>query len=153
MTLPKSAISLTGPESATALDPMTVTGRLTLADGAAPGVQRLDVTRILPDDSRTALSATTAADGTFTITDTPPVSGEIRYEVSWARTPNYQGSDASLTVPVAGRARRSPSPARRPARTASACSSPARWASTARCPQIPSRSELPGPSGTTAWTG
>ncbi|MEU1678444.1 hypothetical protein ABZ422_05060 [Micromonospora zamorensis] len=104
VTLPKSAISLTGPESATALDPMTVTGRLTLADGAAPGVQRLDVTRILPDDSRTALSATTAADGTFTITDTPPVSGEIRYEVSWARTPNYQGSDASLTVPVAGRA-------------------------------------------------
>lgn len=102
--LPKSAISLTAPASATALDPMTVTGRLTLADGAAPGVQQLDVTRILPDDTRTALSAITAADGTFTITDTPPVSGEIRYEVSWARTPNYQGSYASLTVPVAGRA-------------------------------------------------
>ncbi|MFU8872800.1 YncE family protein [Micromonospora sp. SL4-19] len=103
VTLPKSALSLAAPAAATALDPMTVTGRLTLADGAAPGVQPLGVTRILPDDTRTELSATTAADGTFTVTDTPPVSGEIRYEVSWARTPNYQGSQASLTVPVAGR--------------------------------------------------
>jgi YVTN family beta-propeller protein len=103
-TVPKSAISLTAPTSATALDPMTVTGRLSLADGAAPGAQQLAVTRILPDDTRTTLSATTAVDGTFTITDTPPVSGDVRYDVSWDGTANYQGSSASVTVPVAARA-------------------------------------------------
>jgi YVTN family beta-propeller protein len=103
-TVPKSALSLTAPASATALDPMTVTGRLTLADGTAPGVQPLAVTRTVPDGTSTPLSATTAADGTFTITDSPPVSGEIRYDVSWGGTANYQGSSASVTVPVAARA-------------------------------------------------
>lgn len=102
-TLPKSAISLTAPDSATALDPMTVTGRLTLSDGTAPGAQHLDVTRTLPDGSTTALSVTTAADGTFAITDTPPVSGDIRYDVSWTGNATYQASTASVTVPVAAR--------------------------------------------------
>ena len=102
-TLPKSAISLTPPNSATALDPMTVTGRLTLSDGSAPGAQQLEVTRTLPDGTSTALSATTAADGTFTITDTPPVSGDIRYDVSWTGNATYQGSRASVSVTVAAR--------------------------------------------------
>src|SRR4029453_14515457 len=82
-TLPKSAISLTPPASATALDPMTMTGRLTLSDGTAPGAQQLVVTRTLPDGTSTTLPATMAADGTFAINDTPPVSGDIRYDVSW----------------------------------------------------------------------
>jgi YVTN family beta-propeller protein len=103
-TVPKSAIALTAPSSATALDPMTVTGRLTLADGAAPGVQQIAVTRTVPDGTSTPLSATTAVDGTFTITDSPPVSGDVRYDVSWEGTANYQGSSASVTVSVAARA-------------------------------------------------
>jgi hypothetical protein len=103
-TLPKSAISLTPPASATALDPMTITGRLTLTDGTAPGVQQLKVTRTVPDGTSTTLSATTAADGTFTVTDTPPVSGDLRYDVSWDGNATYQGSNASVTVTVAARA-------------------------------------------------
>jgi YVTN family beta-propeller protein len=103
-TLPKSTISLSPPTSATALDPMTITGRLTLSDGAAPGAQKLGVTRTLPDGTSTTLSASTATDGTFAITDTPPVSGDIRYDVSWNGTSTYQSSSASITVPVAARA-------------------------------------------------
>ncbi|MGC5286317.1 YncE family protein [Micromonospora sp. DT231] len=102
-TLPASAISLTAPASGTALDPLRITGRLTLADGAAPGVQELQVTRTIPDGTWATLSVTTAADGTFTLTDVPPLSGQIRYDVYWNPTADYQRSTASVTVPVDGR--------------------------------------------------
>jgi YVTN family beta-propeller protein len=104
-TLAHSAIALAPPASATAGEPMSITGRLTLTDGAAPGAQQLTATRTLPDGTRTTLApVTTAADGAFTLTDTPPVAGDIRYDVAWAGNSTYQGSDASLTVPVARRA-------------------------------------------------
>ncbi|GGO25146.1 hypothetical protein [Micromonospora parathelypteridis] len=103
-TLSTSAISLTAPASATALDPISITGRLTLADGADPGVQQLLVNRVVPDGTWTTLSTTTTADGTFTLTDTPPLSGHLRYDAYWYGTENYEGSTASVTVPVAGRA-------------------------------------------------
>jgi hypothetical protein len=103
-TLPRSAISLTPPASATALEPMTITGRLTLSDGADPGAQRLAVTRTLPDDSKATLApVTTAADGTFSVADTPPVGGDVRYDVVWEGNAAYRGSSASVTVPVAKR--------------------------------------------------
>ncbi|MEU7756698.1 hypothetical protein [Micromonospora sp. NPDC049171] len=103
-TLPTSAITLTAPDSGIALDPLRVTGRLTLADGTDPGVQELQVSRTIPDGTWVTLSATTAADGTFTLTDVPPLSGQIRYDVYWNPTGDYHGSTASATVPVAGRA-------------------------------------------------
>ncbi|MET7946430.1 hypothetical protein [Micromonospora sp. NPDC005324] len=103
-TLPTSAISLTAPASATALDPITITGRLTLEDGAEPGAQELAVNRVVPDETWTTLHTTTAVDGTFTLTDIPPVSGHLRYDAYWFPTGNYQGSTASVTVAVAGRA-------------------------------------------------
>lgn len=103
-TLPTSAISLTAPASATALDPITITGRLTLEDGADPGVQQIVVNRVVPDETWTTLTTTTAVDGTFTLTDTPPQSGYLRYDAYWFPTENYQFSTASVTVPVAARA-------------------------------------------------
>lgn len=103
--LPGSTLALTAPASATALAPLTLTGQLTLADGAAPGAQQLTVTRRLPDGTTATLApATTAADGRFAVTDTPPVGGEVTYTVSWAGTAAYRGSTASVIVPVAKRA-------------------------------------------------
>jgi hypothetical protein len=103
-TLPTSAIALTPPATATALEPLTITGRLTLSDGTAPGVQQLAVTRTLPDDTRATLApVTTAADGTFSVTDTPPVAGSIRYDVAWDGNPTHRGSSESVTVSVAKR--------------------------------------------------
>ncbi|MEU8219825.1 hypothetical protein AB0C47_29125 [Micromonospora taraxaci] len=103
-TLPTSTISLTAPASATALDPLRVTGRLTLADGSDPGAQEIQVNRVLPDGTWATLTTTTSADGTFTLTDIPPLSGQLRYDAYWFPSGDYHGSTASVTVPVAGRA-------------------------------------------------
>ena len=104
-TLLSSAISLTPPAAATALEPLTIEGRLTLSDGQTPGAQTLSVRRTLPDGSTAALPAvTTAADGTFSVTDRPPVSGSLLYTVSWAGDATYRGSTVSVAVQVAKRA-------------------------------------------------
>ncbi|MFE9917072.1 hypothetical protein ACFYPG_18175 [Micromonospora sp. NPDC005553] len=103
-TLPTSAISLSAPASATALDPITITGRLTLEDGAEPGAQELFVNRVVQDEPWTTLHTTTAVDGTFTLTDAPPVSGHLRYDAYWFPAEKYQSSTASVSVQVAGRA-------------------------------------------------
>ncbi|MCM0673194.1 hypothetical protein NCC78_00390 [Micromonospora phytophila] len=101
-TLPGSTLTLSAPAAGTALEPLTVTGRLTLADGSAPGAQPLVVTRRMPDGSRATIDGvTTAADGTFTITDTPPVSGSYGYDVLWDGSSAYRWGTASVTVTVA----------------------------------------------------
>jgi YVTN family beta-propeller protein len=103
-TLPTSSVSLTGPASATALDPLTLTGRLTFSDGAAPGVATLTVTRSLADGSTATLpSVTTAADGTFSITDRPQDAGSVTYTATWAGDSGHRGSSGSFTVLVESR--------------------------------------------------
>ncbi|MFF0867509.1 hypothetical protein ACFYUV_37505 [Nonomuraea sp. NPDC003560] len=101
-TLPASTLTLTPPAAGTALKPLTVTGKLTLSDGSASGTQPLVVTRKLPDGtSATVAGVTTAEDGTFTITDTPPVSGVLTYDVLWEGSSNFRWSKVSTTVSVA----------------------------------------------------
>jgi YVTN family beta-propeller protein len=103
-TLPTSAISLSGPATTTALDPLTLTGRLTFSDGAAPGAQTVTVTRSLPDGSTSTLSpVTTHADGTFSITDRPSDAGTVEYTATWAGNADYRGSSGSFTVTVESR--------------------------------------------------
>ncbi|GHJ53129.1 hypothetical protein Nm8I071_24360 [Nonomuraea sp. TT08I-71] len=100
--LPPSTLALTPPTEATALAPLTLTGRLALSDGSAPGEQPLVVTRQLPDGTRSTLDGvTTAADGRFTVTDAVPVVGDVRYDVSWDGSAAFRWSSASLTVTVA----------------------------------------------------
>jgi sugar lactone lactonase YvrE len=101
--LPASTIALTAPASATALEPLTVTGRLTVGDGGSPGVQQLTVTRELSGGTTMLPPVTTAADGSFAITDTPPGGGEATYRASWAGSSAYRGSDGAVRVPVAKR--------------------------------------------------
>jgi WD40 repeat protein len=101
-TLAAFALALSVPQSATALQPLTLTGRLTFADGSTPGAQQLTVTRRLPDGTTASLPAvTTATDGTFTVTDTPPVAGDVTYQVIWDGDPAHRWSAASGTVTVA----------------------------------------------------
>ncbi|MFF0862242.1 hypothetical protein ACFYUV_10855 [Nonomuraea sp. NPDC003560] len=84
------------------LEPLTLTGRLALSDGSAPGAQPLVVTRRLPDGTRKTLPATTTtADGTFTITDTWPLGGTGTYEVSWPGSALYGQATATLGITVA----------------------------------------------------
>jgi YVTN family beta-propeller protein len=103
-TSPASTLTLTAPSGGTALERLTMTGRLTLPDGSAPGAQPLRATRRLPDGRSTTIpGATTAEDGTFTITDTPRVGGAIRYDVFWDGNSDFRWSTASVTVMVAKR--------------------------------------------------
>ncbi|WP_433347664.1 hypothetical protein ACQP25_30875 [Microtetraspora malaysiensis] len=100
-TLPASTMTLTAPSTATVFKPLTMTGRLTLPDGSAPGAQPLVVTRRLPDGTSTTLTGvTTAADGTFTITDTPPIGGAISYDVLWNGNSDFRWSRKPATVTV-----------------------------------------------------
>ncbi|WP_090931474.1 YncE family protein [Nonomuraea jiangxiensis] len=101
-TLPGSTLKLSAPPTGTALVPLTATGTLTLADGSAPGPQPLVVTRKLPDGTSTTIpGVTTAADGTYTFTDTPPVSGTITYDVFWNGNADFRWSRTSAAVTAA----------------------------------------------------
>ncbi|NYF56559.1 hypothetical protein [Micromonospora purpureochromogenes] len=101
-TLAPSSVAVTAPGTGTALVPLTVTGRLTLSDGSAPGAQPLVVTRRHPDGTGAALApVTTAADGTFSLTDTPPVGGTVGYEVLWDGNSAFRWNQGTATVEVA----------------------------------------------------
>ncbi len=97
-----SALTLTAPSEATALKQVTFSGRLTLSTGSLPGVQTLELYRWLPDGtSRPYQEITTAADGTYEFTDTPPSSGTFAYQVFWPGNSWFRGRGASATVTVA----------------------------------------------------
>ncbi|MEU7004851.1 hypothetical protein [Nonomuraea sp. NPDC046570] len=102
VTLAASTLTLTAPAMGTILQPLTLEGRLSFAAGSAPGVRSVVVTRQLPDGTRQTLpEVTTAADGTFSVTDTPQVSGTIRYDALWDGSSDFRWSRASATVAVA----------------------------------------------------
>ncbi|MFI7625613.1 hypothetical protein [Microbispora rosea] len=97
-TLPESTLTLTAPSTGTGADILTLTGRLTLPDGSAPGEQSLSVTRHVDDSAGTTFGVTTAEDGTFTFKDRPGTAGVIRYDVVWNGSPTARWSAASATV-------------------------------------------------------
>lgn len=100
--LPASTLTLTAQSEATALEPLTLTGRLTFADGSTPGAQPIEVTRTLPDGTTATLAGvTTAEDGSFTVTDPPPVGGAVSYTVLWDGSPTFRWSKTTLNVDVA----------------------------------------------------
>ncbi|MEV5555808.1 hypothetical protein AB0L44_19300 [Nonomuraea wenchangensis] len=97
-----SRLTLTAPAEANALKPLTISGRLTLSTGATPGVQTLHLYSWLPDGTdRPFREVTTAADGTYEFTDTPPGLGAFRYRLSWPGNSWYYGAYATATVTVA----------------------------------------------------
>ncbi|MEV7808735.1 hypothetical protein AB0O28_37860 [Microbispora sp. NPDC088329] len=96
--LPESTLTLTAPSTGTGADILTLTGRLTLPGGPAPGEQPLSVTRHVDDSVGTTFEVTTAEDGTFTFKDWPGSAGMIRYDVVWNGSPTVHWSSASATV-------------------------------------------------------
>ncbi|MGK5671751.1 hypothetical protein ACSNOB_02750 [Micromonospora sp. URMC 106] len=99
--LPASTLSLSA-TAATALDPCTMTGRLAFPDGSTPGAQPIEITRTLPDGTTATLPGVrTAEDGTFTVTDTPPVSGSVSYTATWDGSPAFRWSKTTARAEVA----------------------------------------------------
>ncbi|MFF0869353.1 hypothetical protein ACFYUV_46870 [Nonomuraea sp. NPDC003560] len=91
VTLPASTITLTAPATGTALKPLTLSGKLTLSDGSAPGEQPLTLIRWTSDGARTPVEGVkTAADGTYSVDDIPPIGGQIRYDVLWNGTADHR---------------------------------------------------------------
>ncbi|MEU8061239.1 hypothetical protein [Microbispora bryophytorum] len=97
-TLPASTLTLTAPSTGAGADILTLTGRLTLPDGSAPGEQPIAVTCHVNDSPGTTFEVTTAEDGTFTFKDQPRSAGLIRYDVIWNGSPTVHWSTASATV-------------------------------------------------------
>ncbi|WP_167530320.1 hypothetical protein [Microbispora hainanensis] len=96
--LPESTLTLTAPSTGTGADVLTLTGRLTMPDGSAPGEQPIAVTCHVNDSPGTTFEVTTAEDGTFTFKDRPGSAGVIRYDVIWNGSPTVHWSTASATV-------------------------------------------------------
>lgn len=100
-TLPSCTIIVTGPQEVRRSQTTTFTGQLTEQDGSVPGVQPLasvlrrvgGATTVLPD-------LITSADGTFTFTHKPTVTGTLSYDVSRGNTPGSRGCKGTATVKV-----------------------------------------------------
>ncbi|GAA3710186.1 hypothetical protein GCM10022224_089620 [Nonomuraea antimicrobica] len=104
--LPASTLTLTAPYTVDAVAPLTLTGQLTLADGSAPGEQRVTVARRLESldgngPREPVAEVTTAADGTFTLTDALPTAGDFRYEAVWDGTAEHRWTRAYRYVTAA----------------------------------------------------
>lgn len=96
-----TSLTLTDARADTA-PPASLTGRLAFHDQAEPGPQRLRVTRQESNKSVTLPEVTTAADGTFTITDLPESSAYSTYTVTYPGTSTRVAVTRSLRVWVDG---------------------------------------------------
>ncbi|WP_346101382.1 hypothetical protein [Nonomuraea maheshkhaliensis] len=99
--LPPALLTLdTSPRVLTGME-VLITGHLTRADGSPVGAQPLTVTRRMPDGTDEPLDGvSTAADGSFTISDTPPGVGEVLYTVAWAGDDSSRAGSAVAAVIV-----------------------------------------------------
>jgi hypothetical protein len=109
-----SAVTVYGPPSAKHGTAITITGTLTgiytstgvLYELPYTGGQTLTVTRFDPADPNGAAlpDVTTAADGSFSFTDTPPKAnadtGTVTYQVSYAGNAHLSASSGSTSVPI-----------------------------------------------------
>ncbi|WP_369272265.1 Ig-like domain repeat protein [Streptomyces sp. R11] len=100
----KAATTLTvdAPATATRAKPLTLTG--TLASSAPfPAGTKVSVTRT-DDESRSGKAlgtATVAADGTYSFTDTPPAGGKVTYTAAYGGDAAHAPATASDSVTVA----------------------------------------------------
>jgi hypothetical protein len=103
-----TTLALSGPASGTAHGSVTLTGQLTTqltgAQAALPGA-KVTITRTISGAGKKpaeTLSATTAADGTFTVTDALPASGTYTYTASFAGD-SANAPAVPAVVTIAGR--------------------------------------------------
>ncbi|MGI5376840.1 Ig-like domain repeat protein [Streptomyces sp. CA-251387] len=97
-----STLTVNAPATATRAKPLTVTGTLA-SSSAFPAGTTVSVTRTDAESpSGKALgTATVAADGSYSFTDTPPAGGTVKYTVTYAGDADHAGATASGSVSVA----------------------------------------------------
>jgi len=85
-TITRTALTLTGAGTVVAGRTLSLSGSLTLSNGAAPPANAtVVVTRTAPDNTQTQLPGVpVASNGTYTLTDTPVTPGAYSYSASYA---------------------------------------------------------------------
>jgi YVTN family beta-propeller protein len=100
-TVTASAISLSGPAKIVRGHSVTISGKLALTVGQPPAGSQITITRKLSGSAAvTSWTRTTAANGTFSLTDTPPDLGTYTYTAAYAGTAVTQATSTSQTVTV-----------------------------------------------------
>ncbi|MFI0897201.1 hypothetical protein [Streptomyces sp. NPDC020983] len=96
-----SSLTVSGPASVHRHGTVTLTGSLGGPSVYVAG-QTVQVTRVdRANPAGTALPAvTTGANGTFTVTDTPPTDGTVTYQLAYAGNAHLAASAASVTVQI-----------------------------------------------------
>ncbi|MFJ8466555.1 YncE family protein [Streptomyces swartbergensis] len=100
----KTSTTLTAnaPATATRAKPLTLTGTLS-SSAAVPAGTKVSVTRT-DDESPSGKplgTATVAADGSYSFTDTPPAGGKVTYTVMYAGDADHASATASASTAVA----------------------------------------------------
>jgi hypothetical protein len=96
-----TTLSLTAPSTADITEPLSLAGTLTGSTGAPlPAGTPIAITRSAADGTAATFNVTTAADGSFTLTDTPPALGTYSYTASYGGSAASTASSASQTVTV-----------------------------------------------------
>jgi hypothetical protein len=101
--LTMSTLSLGGTSNATPAQPVTINGQLTLSTGVPPAGTTITVTRTEAGGSvaPATFTATTAADGSFSVSDTALPAGAYTYTASYAGDSATAAAAASTVVTVA----------------------------------------------------
>ena len=99
-TFRQSALTLAGPSAAGITKPVTLTGSLTLGGVAAPAGTAVTVTRTVAGGAGKTFNLSTAADGSYTLTDTPPALGQYTYTASYSGDSSTASATASRSVNV-----------------------------------------------------
>jgi len=100
-TLAGSTLSLAGPSTAILGKSVALTGSLTLtAGGTLPAGTPVTVTRSVSGAADKVFDLTTAADGSFSLTDTPPALGHYTYTANYAGSTTVAPAAASHTVAI-----------------------------------------------------
>jgi YVTN family beta-propeller protein len=98
-TVTASAITLSGPPKVIRGHSLTITGRLVLTVGRPPAGSRITITRSLAGASAvTTWHRTTASNGAFSLTDTPPELGTYTYTAAYDGTATTQAVTARRAV-------------------------------------------------------
>jgi hypothetical protein len=100
-TVTGSTLTLSGPSSAVVDTSLTLTGTLTLVNGAAlPAGTTVTITRSGPGGTTSPQSVTVASDGSFTFTDTPAATGNYTYVANYAGDTTTEAATSTFSVPV-----------------------------------------------------
>lgn len=95
-----STTSISGPVNATRAQALSLTGHIAGPGPAIPAGEHVSVRRTDLSGTTVLPAATTAADGSFTLVDAPPVGGAVTYTAEWAGDGSHRASTGVVKVSV-----------------------------------------------------